>query len=54
MGGWIRLRDPDVSPGGFVPSSGPRGRESGGGVRPFAAFVAFAASAAPAPPTVGG
>ena len=48
MGDWIRLRDLDVSPGGFVPSSGPRGRESGGGVCPFAA------SAAPAPPTEGG
>ena len=51
MGDWIRLRAPDLSPGGFVPSSlssGPRGRESGGGVRPLAAF------AAPAPPTEGG
>jgi hypothetical protein len=48
MGVWILLRVLDISPGGFVPSSDPGGRESGGGVRPLAA------SAAPAPPTEGG
>jgi hypothetical protein len=51
---WIRLRAPDISPGGFVPSSrssGPRGPESGGGVCPL---PASSASAIPAPPTEGG